>query len=164
MNKIIVCAAAVLVLAGCQSKQANDNQSPSADQRREAARKLTTAALGQLNQKDVQGTVTDLSAAIKADPTDKEPYLLLGQILLKAQQYEQASELLDAAAKNFPDDGMVFYMLSVADKMAGKKMQAVMAARRSYDIFNAANDKDNAQRSAILLKEIVDAPDAPASK
>ena len=86
-----------------------------------------------------------------------------GQILIKAGQYDHAVDLLDNAAKSFTDNGMVFYMLSVANKMADKKLPAALSARRSFEIFKQNNDKDNALKSAALLQEIIAMPDHPIS-
>ena len=164
MNKILLCAVmGLLVLGGCQPKEESNNQTdPSAgitSQRKEAARKLTAQSVVLLGQKDYQGAVGSLDAAIKADPTDQDPYLILGQILLKAGEFQRAADFLDAAVKNFPDNGMIFYMLSIANQMSGKKLPAVLAARRSFEIFKDANDQDNAQKSALLLQQIINAPE-----
>ena len=166
MRKIIMCVVAGLILAGCQSKEAENNQASSpamTAQRKEAARKLTVQAMVLLNQQNYQAAVTSLDAAIKFDPTDQDPYLILGQILLKAGEYPRAMEFLDNAAKNFPDNGMIFYMLSIANKMGGKKLPAVLAARRSFEIFKNTNDQENTQKAAVLLEEVIKAPDVMAS-
>jgi hypothetical protein len=52
-------------------------------------------------------------------------------------------------------------MLSLADKMVGKKLPAVLAAKHSVEIFEAQQDKDNMLKSAALLHELVDMPDTP---
>jgi len=78
---------------------------------------------------------------------------------LKVQEYEHAADFLDIAGKTFPDDGTVFYMLSIADKMSGKKLPAILAARHSIECFQAQQDKDNLLKSAALLHELIDMPD-----
>ena len=101
----------------------------------------------------------DLETSIKIDPSEPEAYLLLGQILLKVQEYDHAADFLNIAAKVFPDDGTIFYMLSIADKMSGKKLPAVLAARHSFEVFQAQQDRDNMLKSAALLHELIDTPD-----
>ncbi|MBI4308978.1 MAG: tetratricopeptide repeat protein [Candidatus Omnitrophica bacterium] len=167
MDKIFLCAMLGLILAGCQPKEEAANQRSNASsaitaERKEAARKLTAQAVALLEQKNYPGVVASLDAAIKADPTDQEPYLILGQILLKAGEFQRAAEFLDTAAKNFPDNGTIFYMLSMANQMSGKKLPAVLAARRSFEIFKGANDQDNAEKSAVLLQQIINAPEMAA--
>ena len=168
MNKVIIASMIVVVmLAGCQPKESSDNQTPTAAieaQRKEAARKLTAQAMVFLGQQKYQDAVGALDAAIKFDPSNQDPYLLLGQILLKAGEYERAVDFLDNAAKNFSDNGMMFYMLGIANRMDGKKLPAVLAARRSFEIFKAANDQDGAQKAALLLEQIANAPDDKLKK
>jgi predicted Zn-dependent protease len=104
---------------------------------------------------------------MKINPSEPEAYLLLGQILLKIEEYDHAAEFLDQAVKSFPDNGTMFYMLSISNKMAGKKLPAVLAARHSVEIFQAQQDNANMLKSAALLHELIDTPDeqfAPAKK
>ena len=165
MNKIILMLLCVMPLFGCQSKEntaQTQDQGP-VSQRKEAAKKLLVEAVALLEQKNVQGAVVALEASIKVNPADPDPYLLLGQILLKAEQFDHAVELLDQAGKIFPENGTVYYMLSVANKMDNKKLPAVLAARRSFDIFKAANDAENAQKSAVLLEQVIASPDNPVT-
>src|SRR5262249_26692293 len=86
-----------------------------------------------------------------------------GQILLKVQEYGHAADFLDMAAKNFPDNGTIFYMLSYADRMLGKKLPAVLAARRRVEIFQAQQDRDNMLKSAGLLHDLIESPDKSAA-
>jgi tetratricopeptide (TPR) repeat protein len=161
VNKLLLCAVAVVMLAGCQPKESDTTQANVSAQRKEEARKLTMQGMMLIGQKDYQAGLASLDAAIKLDPTDQDPYLILGQLLLKAGEFNRASEFLENAAKNFPDNGMIFYMLSISNKMNGKKLPAVLAARRSFEIFKNANDQDNAQKAAILLEEVIKSPDTP---
>ena len=164
MNKIILALALVCLvpLSGCQPREdasRSQEQNAISASRKEVARKLVSQAVVFLENKDVKGAVTALEDAIKTDPSGPDSYLLLSQILLKAEQFDQATALLDQAAKIFPDNGTVFYMLSVSNKMAGRKLPAVLAARHSFDIFKAANDAANAQKSAVLLEEVIASPE-----
>lgn len=152
MKKILSIVCLAMILAGCQ-QPAQENQAGNG--RQEAAKKMFAQSMMLLQQKDLKGAVTSLEDSIKLDPSDPNPYLVLGQILLKAGEFQHASEFLDQTAKTFPNNGTVFYMLSVSNRMAGKKLPAVLAARRSYEIFNAAGDTASAQNSAILLEELI---------
>jgi outer membrane protein assembly factor BamD (BamD/ComL family) len=158
MKKILNFVFVLFVLAGCQ-QQAQQNQQPTTDQRKDIARKLIMKSLSDLQNRDLKSTILDLEESIKVNPSDPQAYLLMGQILLKVQEYDHAAEFLDMAAKTFPDDGTVFYMLSISDKMNGKKLPAVLAARRSVEIFQTQQDRDNMLKSAALLHELVDMPD-----
>jgi outer membrane protein assembly factor BamD (BamD/ComL family) len=156
MKKFIFILMALFALGGCQNR---DNQQPNQDQRRDISHKLILKSLNDLQNKDLKATIVDLETSIKINPSEPEAYLLLGQILLKVQEYDHAAEFLDMAGKTFPDDGAVFYMLSIANRMSGKKLPAVLAARHSFEVFQAQQDKDNMLKSAALLHELIDTPD-----
>ena len=153
VKKIISILCLSLMLAGCQ--QSPEQTNTSNNEQKEAAKKLFAQGMMLLQQKDLKGAVESLEASIKVDPSDPNPYLVLGQILIKAGEYEHAVDFLDQTAKTFPNNGTIFYMLSIANRMAGKNLPAVLAARRSYEIFNAAGDTANAQTSAIILEELI---------
>ena len=162
MKKTLIVLITLFALAGCQ-RQESSQSSPSVDQRKDIGHKLIMKSLNDLQNKDLKSTVVDLETSIKINPTEPEAYLLLGQILLKVQEYDHAAEFLDMAGKTFPNDGTVFYMLSIANKMSGKKLPAVLAARHSVELFQAQQDRDNMLKSAALLHELIDMPDTPAT-
>ena len=164
MKKSLVVLIALFALAGCQNQDnQQQSQQPSADQRKDVGHKLILKSLSDLQNKDLKSTIIDLETSIKINPSEPEAYLLLGQILLKVQEYAHAAEFLEVAGKNFPDNGTVFYMLSIANKMNGKKLPAVLAARHSVEIFQGQQDRDNMLKSAALLHELIDIPDNPAT-
>ncbi len=159
MKKMILILSALLALAGCQKPA---SQQPTMDQRKDMAHKLILKSLNDLQNKDLKSTFEDLQNSIRVNPEEPEAYLLLGQILLKIQEYDHAVDFMDMTAKTFPNDGTVFYMLSIANRMAGKKLPAVLAARHSFELFQAKQDKDNMLKSAALLHEVIDMPEKPA--
>jgi len=163
MKRALPIVVAGMMLAGCQHQQQEASQQPTMDQRQEIARKLIVKGLNDLQNKDLKSCIVDLETSIKIDPTQPEGYLLLGQILLKLQQYDHASDFLDQAAKVLPDNGTIFYMLAVADQMDGKKLPAALAARHSVEIFQNQQDRDNMLKSAALLHDIVSMPDDSAT-
>ena len=154
MKKTLFILMALVALAGCQKQETQ--QQPEVDQRKDVSHKLIMKSLNDLQNKDLSATIMDLETSIKINPSEPEAYLLLGQILLKVKEYDHAAEFLDIAAKVFPDDGTIFYMLSIADNMSGKKLPAVLAARHSFEVFQAQMDKDNMLKSAALLHELID--------
>jgi lipoprotein NlpI len=161
MKKTVFILIALFALAGCQKQESQQQQQPDVDQRKDIGHKLIVKSLNDLQNKDLKSTIVDLETSIKINPSEPEAYMLLGQILLKVQEYDHAAEFLDMTAKTFPDNGTVFYMLSIADKMSGKKLPAVLAARHSVEVFQAQQDRDNMLKSAALLHELADMPDNP---
>jgi outer membrane protein assembly factor BamD (BamD/ComL family) len=168
MKKTLFILITLVALAGCQTPEGQQQQGqPDMDQRKEIAHKLIVKSLNDLQNKDLKSTIIDLETSIKISPTEPEAYMLLGQILLKIQEYDHAADFLDMAGKQFPDNGTVFYMLSIANRMSGKKLPAVLAARHSVEVFQAQQDRDNMLKSAALLHELIDTPDnqfVPANK
>lgn len=165
MNRIFVYSLVALILAGCQPKSGDDQGSAAVTpDRTEASAKLTARAVALLTEKQYHDAVAALDGAIKMDPTNQDPYLILGQVLLQAGEYQRAADFLDTAAKNFPNNGMIFYMLGISNKMAGKKLPAALSARRSFEIYKNANDEESAARSAALLQQILSMPDGAAGQ
>jgi outer membrane protein assembly factor BamD (BamD/ComL family) len=163
MKKTLFILITLFTLAGCQKSENQRQQTPDVDQRKEMGHKLIMKSLNDLQNKDLKSTIIDLETSIKINPSEPEAYLLLGQILLKVQEYDHAADFLDMAGKTFPDNGTVFYMLSIANKMDGKKLPAVLAARHSVEVFQAQQDRDNMLKSAALLHELIDMPDNPSA-
>ncbi len=168
MNRIIIFVVAVLmVAAGCSKKQEAQTAAPAlGSERAQAAQRLLLQSRTLLEQKDVQGAVESLKTSIMANPDDPSPYMLLGEILLRAEQPAQAVEFLDGAAKRFSDNPTIFYMLGLAYFQDKKDVPAALATRRSFELYNAAGDKENATKAAVLLQQIVNAAkqDGPADK
>ncbi len=161
MFHLSVCVLAIaLVFSGCGKKEDAQVQGNTYGQeRQEMAQKLILKSLSDLQNKDLKSAVASLEASIQVNPTVPDAYLLLGQILLKVQEFPRAEQFLDEAAKTFPDNGTIFYMLSVASRMNGKKLPAVLASRRAVEIFQQAQDKDNMLKSAVLLQDLINTPD-----
>ena len=158
--RILVSLLCVLVLAsGCGQKEAQQGNTPGMDQRRDMGRKLIVKSLSDLQNKDLKGCVESLEMSIKVNPGEPEAYMLLGQVLIKVGEVSRSVEFLDSAVKVFPNNGNLFYLLSTAYQMQGKKLPAVLSARRSTELFQKAQDKDNMLRSATLLQDLINAPD-----
>lgn len=147
-----------MLMTGCQPREAENDSTANSDvasQRKEASRQLISQSITMLSQKDFSGAVKSLDAAIKFDPTNQEAYFILGQLLLKSGENERAAQFLDAAVKNFPENATLYNMLGIANQLNGKKLPAVLAMRRSYELFKAAGDKENAEQAAVMLQQII---------
>lgn len=155
MKKIIAILCLGVFLAGCGKSAQEQAGGGNDQQRQEAAKKLFAQSMIFLQEKNLKASVDSLKASIALDPSDPNPYLVLGQLLIKAEEFDNAAQFLENTAKTFPDNGTVYYMLSVANRMAGNKLPSVLAARRSYEIFSAAGDQVNARTSAALLEEMI---------
>jgi tetratricopeptide (TPR) repeat protein len=137
-----------IAFAGCAKKPA---EAPEVIQ----ARNLLLEGTVFLKQSDVVKAIQSFAAAIKVAPDYFESYYLLSETLLRLKQYTQAEAILIAAVKKFPDNGVAYYLLAVAHQSAGNMIPAIVAARKSVDLFTIRGDKEGQQRAMILLAALV---------
>lgn len=151
MRKMIaVVMIAGLLLAGCAKKE-----SPVISKDQAAARKLLVEGTVYLKQGDIKSAVGNFAAAIKAAPEDFEGYYMLSETFVHLKQHPQAIAVLSTAVRQFPENGLAYYLLAVAHEGAEQIVPAIVAARRSVEIFNAKGDQDGVKRSAILLAALI---------
>lgn len=136
---------AVWVLAGCAKN------APAPKDQEGASRKLIDQGVVFLKQSDPVKAVQSFAAAIKTAPDSFDGYSMLAQTLIHVGQPAQAEGVMFSAVKRFPNNGQAYYLLAVAQDAAGNLLPAIMAARKSVDIFTAAADKEWQQRGTILL-------------
>ena len=105
---------------------------------------------------DIKGAVGNFAAAIKVAPDDFEGYFMLSETFVHLKQYPQAIAVLSTAVHQFPENGLVYYLLAVAYESAEQPLPAIVAARRSVEIFSAKGDQDGVKRSAILLAGLIE--------
>ena len=136
-----------LAAAGCAKKEAATSE--------EKAKQNLIEGTVFLKQGDVKGAVESFAAAIKTDPEYFEGYFMLGETLVRLKQYPQAVSIMSNAARQFPNNGLAFYLLAIAHEGAQQPMPAIAAARHSVDLFNASGDQQGQQRAMILLAALV---------
>ena len=145
MKKMLtVLLIAAVVFAGCAKKPA---EKPEISQ----ARALLMEGTVYLKQNDAIKAIQSFAAAIKTAPDYFEGYYLLSETLIRLRQFTQAEAVLITAIKKFPDNGVAYYLLAVAHQSAGNTIPAIIAVRKSLDIFTAQGDKEGQQRAMILL-------------
>jgi preprotein translocase subunit SecG len=71
---------------------------------------------------------------------------------------------MSAAIRQFPNNGVAYYLLALAHEGSQQPVAAIVAARRSVELFNAAGDKEGMQRAMILLATFVSAAKQEAEK
>jgi Flp pilus assembly protein TadD len=143
--KYFVCILTMAVLAGCRNAALTDEQ-----QKKSQARRLITQGLKDLNAGRIKNAVVDLQEAAEDDPGEAEPFLLLGQICLRAGQPAQAAGILENAAHLFPDNGSLFYLLAMAENGVGRKTQAIAACQRSMELFAQYGKDEEVYRNATV--------------
>ncbi|MBF0594431.1 MAG: tetratricopeptide repeat protein [Candidatus Omnitrophica bacterium] len=139
-----------LMFAGCAKKEA-----VSVSGNNPAAKKMLVEGTVYLKQGDIKNAVGSFAAAIKLAPEDFEGYFMLSETFVHLKQYPQAISVLATAVRQFPENGLAYYLLALAHEGAGQDLPAIVAARRSVEIFNAKGDQDGVKRSAILLAGLI---------
>lgn len=151
MKKLAVVFVIVAVACiGCAKKE----QVSSVNQQ---ARKALIEGAVFLKQGDPVKAVESFAEAIKIDPSEFDGYFMLGETFLRLKQFRQAHSVMSTAVQKFPDNGLAYYLLALTNDGLGQTVPAIVAARRSVDLFTAQNDKQGAQRSVALLGVLVSA-------
>jgi Tfp pilus assembly protein PilF len=149
---MVVVLAAGLMMTGCAKKeQSRVSESQS------VARKFLVEGTVYLKQGDIKNAVGNFAAAIKSAPDNFEAYYMLSETFVHLKQYPQAISVLSTAVRQFPENGLAYYLLAVAYEGADQSLPAIVAARRSVEIFNAKGDEDGVKRAAILLAALIHA-------
>ena len=152
---IVMCMVA-LCIVGCESKrEANQKAIQDPALAKQAAGKLMQQGVQFLNSRDIPKAVVSFQGAIQVNPTDLQPYMVLAEIFLRLKSYPDAINVLERAANVFPDNGFVFYMLSIANQESGNPLPAVLAARHSAELFKAQNNQEGYQRSVVMMDALI---------
>jgi tetratricopeptide (TPR) repeat protein len=117
-----------------------------------------------LKQGDLSRAIQSFATAIKVAPAYFESYYMLGETLIRLKQFPQAVSVMSAAIRQFPNNGVAYYLLALAHEGSQQPVAAIVAARRSVELFNAAGDKEGMQRAMILLATFVSAAKQEAEK
>jgi tetratricopeptide (TPR) repeat protein len=158
MKRFIVCLLiAGVALAGCAKKEAVSSKE-------DQARQYLVEGTAFLKQGDLTQAIRSFAAAIKVAPDYFESYYMLGETLIRLKQFPQAASVMSAAVRQFPNNGLAYYLLAMAHEGSQQTVAAIVAARRSVELFNAAGDKEGTQRAMILLATFVSAAKAEAEK
>ena len=146
---------AVIVIAGLMVSGCAKKDSDAVVKGQSAGRKLLVEGTVFLKQGDIKSAVGSFAEAIKKSPDDFEGYFMLSETFVHIKQFPQAIAVLSTAVRQFPENGLAYYLLSVAYEGSGQTLPAIVAARRSVEIFNAKGDENGVKRSAILLAGLI---------
>ncbi len=108
-----------------------------------------------LKQGEVLKAVESFGTAIKLAPDYLEAYFMLSQTFIHVKQFAQAQAVLVRAAERFPNNPMVYYFLSISYQETDNLMPAIVAARKSVDLFSAQQNEEGSRRATILLGVLV---------
>jgi Flp pilus assembly protein TadD len=68
------------------------------------------------------------------------------------RNYDKAVDTFSAATRIAPENGEVYYMLSMALSLAGQKEAAIVRATQSVEMFRRIKDEDNFIKAMALLQ------------
>jgi len=145
----VLIASGAVLFAGCGKKAA---EKPAVDPQ---ARQLLIQGTAYLKQGDVVKAVQNFAMAIKTSPDYFEAYYMLGETFIHLKQFPQAQAVLTGAVNRFPDNALAYYLLAAAYEGSGNMMPAILAARKSVDLFQARQDEEGTKRAVVLLGALV---------
>lgn len=155
MKKMLSILSVGLILIGCGLREPKEDVKSSAP---EVTNDNIAKGMELLKQSDVVGAIRQFDEAIRKDPRNAQNYLVLGQVYLHLKQYPQAVDTFQAATRIDPNNGESFYLLAMSKQLQGEnKQEAVAAAQKSVELFQANRDEANFKKALILLKSISEA-------
>jgi tetratricopeptide (TPR) repeat protein len=149
MKNLIVAVGLMALVAGC-GKNPADSQTEMAQP--PAQEDFLQKGVQSLTNGDVVTAIKSFDDAIKQNPVDPKPYMILGQTYMHLKEYNRAIDTYSAALRVSPDKGMVYYLLAINYGLAGKFDMAKKNAEASIEIFRQNKDEQNFLRAVSLLQ------------
>ena len=169
MKKIFIVLVAGIMIWGCGSseeKKADKAGTPFAKQiaRQQRAAASSTKAkdfiedgIEHLQDAEVKAAIQSFDNAIRQNPWDPEPYLILSQTYMRLKNYLRAVDTLSAAERIAPDRGDIPYLLAICYGILGKQDLAAASAKKSIELFRASKDEEHFKKAIALLQGLLEA-------
>jgi tetratricopeptide (TPR) repeat protein len=146
----------VFIVSGCNSQERTPkNKTGDSATPQQASATLMQQGVEFLNTKDIARAVVSFEGAIQVDPTNVQPYMVLAEIFMRTKSFPEAVAVLERAVSIAPENGFVFYMLSLANEGNKAPLPAVLAARKSMELFKAQNNEEGYKQSLMLLENLI---------
>ncbi|MBL8013705.1 MAG: tetratricopeptide repeat protein [Candidatus Omnitrophica bacterium] len=158
MRKLLIILFVGLSIFGCNSREKQPEKKAAvvdSSLSKQAAMKLIQQGVDFLNQQDVAKAIVSFEGAVQVDPSNLQPYMYLAEIFIKMKSYPQAIGVLERAIDTFPDNGYLFYMLSLSNQGNQTPLPAVLAARRSVELFQAQKNEEGYKQSLLLMESLI---------
>ena len=107
-----------------------------------------------LQDANVPEAIRSFDEAIKANPVDPQPYLVLGQTYMRINDYTRAIDTFSAALRVSPNKGELHYLIAVNYGLAGETELARQNAATSIEIFRQQQDEKNFLKALTLLQSL----------
>lgn len=145
-----------IFLIGCQPQKEQSQDQKKISHRSETAINLNHDYVGEgiqfLKEANTAKAIQSFDQAIKQDPMNPRPYIILGETYMRMREYNRAVDTFTAASRLKPDDGEVEYLLAVNYGLAGNKKLAQEHAQKSLDLFRLQQDEKNFVRALALVQ------------
>ena len=163
---VLVAAAAVAALAGCETPNA-----ASADKRAAVSPNIYAEADAALASGQSEKAVGLLKQASVAHPVDKKPWVRMAQIRFDATQYGEAISNAQEALARDPDDTLAYSILAVSGLRVASKALADLTRKNNLQgsVRSEAQDLAKLLRSSLGEEVLVSSrqavrKDPPARK
>ena len=150
MKKIFVFLLMGCLVAGCG--RPGQEKAKKAEMSQKGAEDFFNQGMVFLQQGDAKSAIHSFDNAIKRNPRDPRPYMILGQTYMHLQDYTRAIDSYTAALRVAPDEGEVYYLLAVSHGLAGNPEDAKLNAQKSVVLFQRAQDAENFKKALSLVQ------------
>lgn len=160
MKRFLMIVLLTVLVAGCgKVKDEHSYQGV------EAEKDYIVKGIQYLSERDFANAIINFDMAIKAEPSNVENYLTIGQIYLRLKNYEQARNLFMIATKLAPLKGETYFFLAISEELNGQREQALEVAKKSAVIYMKQRDQAGFRRAATLIQDLsVEAEEGEAVK
>jgi len=156
---VLVAAAAVAALAGCETPNA-----ASADKRAAVSPNIYAEADAALASGQSEKAVGLLKQASVAHPVDKKPWVRMAQIRFDATQYGEAISNAQEALARDPDDTLAYSILAVSGLRVASKALADLTRKNNLQGSVRSEAQDLAKLLRSSLGEEVLVSSRPAAR
>jgi len=164
IRRIVAIGMAGMVLCGCglqQEPQSKTSQTDTAGAvtsvepvAAQAQGNLVDQAIALLKETRVLEAIQVLDMAIMQDPSNLQAYALLGQTYMRIGNYDKAVDTLRAAVNVAPDQGDLYYMLALTNRLRGRSDLALDDVQKALTLFQKEENEEKFKMALALLQEL----------
>ncbi len=151
MKRWCLIFAIMMCAFGCEQKKEVKFEAPVPQP---AAHDFMKDGVEYLEQAKVPEAIRSFDEAIKQNPVDPQPYLVLGQTYMRINDYTRAIDTFSAALRVSPDKGSLHYLIAVNYRLLGDLELARKNAEISIEFFRQKQDEKNFLMALALLQEL----------
>ncbi|MFA5262012.1 MAG: tetratricopeptide repeat protein [Candidatus Omnitrophota bacterium] len=107
-----------------------------------------------LQEAKVPEAIRSFDEAIKQNPVDPHPYMILGQTYMRINDYTRAIDTFSAALRVSADKGELHYLIAVNYRLMGELELARKNAETSIEMFRQKKDEKNFLMALTLLQSL----------